>query len=206
MLPEAELPAVLRAVPLITVHGPWSRAVAHRLLLGPPPGAPVGSPPQPLWPGGAVISGGRFTPPGSFETIYLASDPVTALAEVRLVFQTVGGQLTGFAAEPWVLVSIEGVLTNVLDLTNAETRRRLGTSLQELTGEWRYTHAQGEMPSTHLLAIAAYESRRVTGIRFVSAKNPAGSNLAVFSDRLSDGDVSYLEVIDAAGNLAQRLP
>jgi RES domain-containing protein len=38
--------------------------------------------PKPLWGLGGMLYGGRFTPKGAFETVYLAEDPVTAMAEV----------------------------------------------------------------------------------------------------------------------------
>ena len=37
---------------------------------------------------------------------------------------------------PWVIVSVDGVLTRVLDLTNAAILAALGTTPQEMTGTW----------------------------------------------------------------------
>lgn len=85
MLPEASLRDILSTAPLQDIPGPWSKAVAFRHLLGPPPGGELGDPPQPLWPHGAPRYGARFTPRGSFGTIYLASDHETALVERRLI-------------------------------------------------------------------------------------------------------------------------
>jgi hypothetical protein len=78
MLGYSELVVAIAAAPRITVHGLWSRCIEYALLQGPPPGRPPGSPAEPLWAGGAVITGGRFTPVGSFSTLYLASDHITA--------------------------------------------------------------------------------------------------------------------------------
>jgi hypothetical protein len=83
---SARLRKVLLTLPRITIHGLWSRAIGFDLLKGAPPGAPVGSSPQPLWPGGSALSGARFTPKGGFNSLYLADDPVTALHEVVSVF------------------------------------------------------------------------------------------------------------------------
>ncbi len=52
MLPDPNLRTELLALPRISIHGPWYRAVAYEHLKNPPPGAPPGSPVQPLWPGG----------------------------------------------------------------------------------------------------------------------------------------------------------
>jgi hypothetical protein len=86
MLASGSLAKVLPTLPRLTIHGVWSRAIGFHLLKAPPPGAPSGSPAQPLWPGGAARLGARFTPKGSFGSVYLADDPVTALHEVVSVF------------------------------------------------------------------------------------------------------------------------
>lgn len=62
--------------------GPWYRAVRFDYLLAAPPDAPPGSPVQPLWAGGAWQNGARFTPPNSFDTLYLAEDIFTPLLEI----------------------------------------------------------------------------------------------------------------------------
>ena len=83
MLPESDLRRVLPSLPRIDVRGPWFRYLLHRYLQGPPPGAPPGSLPQPLWPGGPPALGARFTPKGGFDTVYLALDQDTAADEGR---------------------------------------------------------------------------------------------------------------------------
>lgn len=82
MLSSARLREVLRTVPATPVDGPWVRAVDARFLMAAPPGEPPGDRPNPLWGGGSRLHGGRFTPRGSFDTIYLASDLETAAREV----------------------------------------------------------------------------------------------------------------------------
>jgi len=204
---EAELRRVLAALPTITVHGPWSRAVALHLLQSPPPGAPVGTPPQPLWSGGAPQRGARFTPRGGFDTIYLASDHHTALIEVQAIYQSTSGLTVTRDRQPLAIVSVDGVLANVLDLTDEAIRRRLGTTLAELTGDWLYAQAIGLTPPTQLLGRIAYETGRIVGLRYVSAKSPpTGTGLAAFADRLVPGEVSYLEVVDPHGLVRQRVP
>ena len=80
MLPLLQLAAALQSVALASAHGPWSQAIGYRHLLGPPPGQT--GPPQPLWGGAAQTVGARFTPIGSFDSIYLANDPITSFIEV----------------------------------------------------------------------------------------------------------------------------
>lgn len=202
MLLEHVLREVLSTIPLRTIAGPWSKAVAFRHLQGPPPDGEPGDPPQPLWPGGAPRYGARFTPRNSFGTIYVASDPETALREVAAIFQPA----FTVASEPWVVLSVEGSLSGVLDLTDPVMQNGIGTSLQELTGVWRIS-AAGQEPPTHKLARVAYEVERIVGIRYVSAKNPEqGTCIAVFVDRLVADQPSYLRTIDPYSHLAQRFP
>jgi RES domain-containing protein len=206
---EAALRAVLPGLPLIAVpnpHGCWSRTVGAHLLLGPPPGAPVGSRPQPLWPGGAAVSGARFTPKGSFGTVYLASDVQTALLEVEAIFRSSAGLLFPGERLPLTLVAVTGTLPDFLDLTDPDILSALQTSLSELTGQWRLTQAQGAVPPTQLLARAAYDAGTIAGFFYISAKNPVtGRGIAVFTDRLIPGRHG-LEVVDPNGIFNQRLP
>ncbi len=196
---------VLQALPRQTMHGPWSRAVGLHLLKGPPPGFPVGSPPQPLWPGGATLNGARFTPKGGFDCLYLATDPVTALHEVVSVFTPPKGPVFTLRTSPWVVLTIEGVLCNILDLTDDVVQFRLKTNFMELTGDWNYTQSISRAP-TQMLAQAAFDSG-ILGMRYKSAKNiGGGDSIVVFTDHLVANSPSYLQVVDEYHNLAQRLP
>lgn len=113
---------------------------------------------------------------------------------------------------PWTLFAVEGFLERVLDLTDPGVQKRLGTSLAELTGDWRYSqalHLRGEapLPPTQLLGKVAYDSGRITAMKFHSAKRVGeGWGFVVFSDRLSKGRASYLEVYDPGKLIRQNLP
>ncbi len=212
MLPEAELAQAIGSLPLVAIGGPWTRAVGFHLLQGPPPGAPSDSPPQPLWPGGAPLTGARFTPKGSFGTIYLATHPVTALIEVESVFVNPHAPLATLRTPPWAVFGVDGVLDGVLDLTEPDVVTALGTTVDELTGSWRlsqelHLEGLGPLPPTHLLAKVARERDEIAGIRYHSAKNPFGGlGYAIFADRLVPGRASYLEVYDPHKLIEQRLP
>ena len=198
MLPARQLAAALAKVQLASAHGPWSRAIGYRYLLGPPPG--LTGPPQPLWGGAAKLVGARFTPKGGCDSIYLAHDPITAFIEVSALVSLPGGPVPVRSA-PWVVVSVDGILSNLLDLTVATTLAALGTTEQEITGTWATT----PHPPTQVLGRLAYDSTRVAGIKYASAKHPGGLNLVVFPDRISLAAGNFLEVYDPHGNLAQRL-
>jgi RES domain-containing protein len=168
-------------------------------LLGPPPGQT--GPTQPLWGGAAKIAGARFTPVGGFDSIYLAHDPITAFIEVSALILLPGGPLPVRSA-PWVVISVDGILNGLLDLTDPATLAALGTTTQEMTGTWATTPS----PPTQLVGQLAYDSDRIAGIKYASAKHPGGINVVVFPDRIAAVPGNYLEVYDPHGHLAQRLP
>jgi RES domain-containing protein len=198
MWPLLQLATALANAKLASAHGPWSRAIGYRYLLSPPPG--VTGPPQPLWGSAAKLAGARFTPQAGFDSIYLAQDPITAFIEVSALVLLPGGPVPVRTA-PWVVVSVDGILNNLLDLTDTATLAALGTTAQEVTGTWAATMH----PPTQLLGQLAYDSGRIAGIKYASAKHPGGLNLVVFPDRIPVAAGNFLEVYDPHGNLAQRL-
>lgn len=205
MLDEKGLIAALGQIVPKALHGPFSRCVAFHHLVSLRQVQGIARPAQPLWGMGSQRFGGRFTPRNSFETIYLAEDPVTALAEVTHVLRNIRGSSLTLQSQPWVVVTVRGILRSVLDLTEASAVSQLGSNHQELTGEWRYTQEQlGEAP-TQLLGRVCHDTELFDGIRYPSSKNlPDGACVAVFPDRLKGA--AFLEVYDPNGNLAQRLP
>ena len=198
MLPASSLQKALGTIPLTSAHDPWSRAVGFHYFLG--PGGALATPPQPLFGGAPKIKGARFTPRGSFDSIYLADTVVTAFTEVSaLVLLPSGPSQIRFA--PWVMVAIDGILTHILDLTDAKTLAALGTTELEITGNW----VMSRNPPTQALGQAAYDAHRINAIRYNSAKHPGGVNLVVFPDRIMASPGNYLEVHDPHRNLAQRI-
>lgn len=208
---QADLEKVLASLPAISLTGPWTRVLGYHLLQGPPPGAAPGSPPQPLWPGGALL-GARFTPKGSFGTVYLASDPITALKEVVAIFVVPALPPATLRTPPWAVFAVDGFIESVLDLTDQTVLDALETSVSELTGDWRFSQAlfekgAGPMPPTQLLGKLAYDGGSFQAVRYRSAKDPGGGmGLAVFPDRLGAGGSGFLEVHDPNGLIVDRLP
>lgn len=74
----------------------------------------------------------------------------------------------------------------VLDLTDAGVRERLGTSLQELTGDWQFLNGQGEDAPTQRLGRTLFESGRFDAVRAPSKLRPGEANLLVFVKRLKE--------------------
>lgn len=138
---------------------------------------------------------------GGFDSIYLAWDSMTALAEVQAIAFLSSGRLQA-RTPPCVLLSVDGVVSGVLDLTDAATWATLGTNEQEISGSWQ----TAQLPPTQLLAQVAFDSGRIVGIKYPSSKNTGGGiNLVVFPDRLGLSATNYLEVHDPHGSLAQRI-
>jgi RES domain-containing protein len=92
-------------------------------------------------------------------------------------------------------------LTNLLDLTDPAILSALGTTEQEMTGTW----VEAANPPTQVLAQAAFDSGRIAGIKYASAKRPGGLNLVVFTDKILVCAGNYLEVYDPHGTVAQRI-
>lgn len=203
MLAQSDLAVALSWISPRAAHGFYSRFVEFRRLstTGPHP-APG---PKPLWGLGSRLYGGRFTPKGTFEAIYLAEDPVTAIAEVSGVLYSPPAPIPLTAQPPLVLITVEGILLRVLDLTVSGVQSALGTNWQELTGAWRHIQATGQEAPTQTLGRVCHQSGRFEAIRFPSSKNnPNGVCIAVFSDRLQSP--SLIKVFDPHGHLAQQLP
>jgi hypothetical protein len=154
-----------------------------------------------LWGGAAKTHGARFTPPGSFDSIYLAWCSTTALAEVQsLVFLPSGPLLA--RTPPWVLVTVDGVVSGILDLTDFATLSALGSNEQEITGSWQ----MAPLPPTQMLAQVVFDSGRFSGIKYPATKHSSGNrNLVVFPDRLVRSATDSLNVFDPYGNLKQRI-
>ena len=211
MLTPHELQKLLPSIPRTSVHGPWTRVLAHKYTVTPPPGSSPGTLPDPLWAGGPPTRGARFTPKGGAESIYLAGDPVTALLEVSVVFHNPNAPAFTMATPPWVLFAVAGVVTEILDLCDTHIQSTLNTSLQEMTGNWSYSqelflNKLGPLPPTQVLGQAAHDSGVITGIRYPSAKSPQSTCLVVFTDRLKISHQNLLKVYDPNGFLTGQLP
>jgi RES domain-containing protein len=205
------LKGVLPGLPRIHVQGVFWRTVRNDLLKGPPPGAPPGSRPQPLWPGGAALKGARYTPIGSHNALYMAPDGATALSEVQAVVFGPGGQPhSGPIHDPLVIFANEADLPAVVDLCDRNVQRALSTRAEELVGPWvraqdRHLNGRGPLPATQALGQAAFECGTILALQYPSYRRPGARNLVVFTDHLASlgGRIS---VHDVTGTLLQSLP
>lgn len=200
MHPPARLRAALAALPPAEYRQNLFRTVLPKYL---------SAPYVPLSGAGARAHGARYTPPGTFDTLYLAEDPLTAFQEYHHInLQLMWDMDDQFAARLAVTAMLvpQAVLvpTRVLDLTRREVRTALGTDLAEITGPWRVP-AGPPSPPTHVLGQEAFNSGLFRGIRFPSARRPGGVYLAVFSARLAPG--GSIDLDDSRnGGPVQHLP
>ena len=192
MLKAQALPAVLQQLPLVAVSGPWWRSIAFHYL--------PANPSEPLWAAGSKKEGARFTPKGSFDSLYLSWHPITTLAEVNGIVMLPSGPVPQ-QTPPLTLFVIQGIVTRVLDLTNAAILEALETSEQEVGGPW----AKMATPPTQILAQAAYDSGIFAAIQYLSAKADGQKNLVVFPDRIKAPALDFLKVYDSFGDLDQQL-
>jgi RES domain-containing protein len=174
---------------------PWT-GVAYRLIPAQFAGTALSSI-------GSYRRGGRYNPKEGFEALYLADTPLTALQEINLMRITDGAILSAKSA-PRLLLSVEVVLSAVLDVTTGENQDVLGTNVQELTGNWLVLNATGQTAPTQDLGSAAYSLATIEALRVASAQDPRASNLVVLPDRLAQR--SSVRVYDDSGLIDATLP
>lgn len=200
MLSEDELKRALRRVPLIGAEGPFHRFVdlwfVHQNLAG-------GKKTEVLAGLGAKMLGGRFTPRGTFETLYVATTAATARIEAESRITASG--VVDAPSQPYVHFVVRGRLQKVLDLTDAGVLATLKTTEEEMIGPWILGQVQGGEAPTQILGRVVHAVRRIEAIRFPWSKDrPDGRCLAILPDRLKKG--SSLEIVDETGLVKERLP
>jgi hypothetical protein len=120
----------------------------------------------------------------SFQIFYLAQNHQLALFEVRALL---GNPKTPISdpARTWTTLNLNIVLKAVADLTDPREQRRIGTSGQELTGNWDHYEPPTKAP-TQLLGAALFELPRLEGFLAPTAvPGISGKNLIVFPEKLA---------------------
>lgn len=121
---------------------------------------------------GARTAGGRWNPPGSFATLYLAESEEIAAAELRRLAARQGRDLDDFM--PRHLLEYRVELSNALDLTTEAAQSEVGLTASDLAGDDLATsQAVGEV--AHHLGREAVRAPSAAG---------AGSIVALFVERL----------------------
>lgn len=145
---------------------------------------------------GAMKTAGRWNPPGQFRAVYGSLGPEVAMAEVL-------AQARYYGLEPWRLMrrifcAIEVELSQVLDLTRGDIRRRLMVSVARMTrGDWRRWTEQGQEALSQALGRGAFRLG-LEGIVVPSAAVRGGRNLVILPANLRPGS-RVREVTRATG-------
>jgi len=151
---------------------------------------------------GAKLVGGRFTPRGAFETLYVATTAETARIEAEARITASG--VSRAPSQPYVHFVVRGRMKRVLDLTNPLIIRALETTLEELAAPWVPAQASGGESATQTLGRAVHATRLHEAILFSSVMHKRrGRCLAIFPDRLRKG--SSLQIVDETGLVRERL-
>ncbi len=200
MLPDLELQAALRDLAPAPFEGVLHRAALLEYLMN------IAHTPQPLYSLGAPTSGARFTPKGGMATLYLAEHAETAYAEALQLSRTLARARPDVQVEtkPIVLLSARVRVGAVLDVTEEEVQKHLGTTRSELLAAWRRRAFAGKEVPTWRLGQALFDDGRFAGLRYESSQRRGSFCFALFPDRLSGGD--FIEVHDPAHNISQSLP
>jgi hypothetical protein len=135
---------------------------------------------------------GRFTPgpgvPKPFDILYLCEHQVLSLREVEAVYGSLEpGRTFPDPQRAWVILNVQVVLQSVIDLTDREQLQTLGTSAQELTGDWRSANTAGTLAPTQQLGVALFTVQGIEAFLTVSAKSPQEKNLNIFPAKLKKG-------------------
>ncbi|MBM3831841.1 MAG: RES domain-containing protein [Verrucomicrobia bacterium] len=185
-------PKRLSKAPTSRVEGTLVRAVAAAALF------PGGEPASPDF---LFTSGkpNRFNLSG-VECLYFSESEATALAEYRRQFQ--GFERRG--KQPVTLFFAEVRLQHALDLVDAETRRILGVTLEDLASNWGY----GLPPTTaQRLGEAVAAQTRVSAIRYRSVAaikaGTAGFNVVIFKPNVRAPD--FVQILGPTKKPLQKL-
>lgn len=148
MLPADQLAAALQACPQETFRGTLYRAVNLRYLSSLTSGV------------GALRAANRYGPPGLTEALYMAVTPDLAMVEANQQYRH---EFHTDVIPATAILPVDVDVRRVLDLTRRENQQALGTTVAELTGQWRDEYgAQLNDPSvrvpTHDIGKAAYEA------------------------------------------------
>ncbi len=166
----------------------------------------------------ATIAGrfnaGSSARPG-FEILYFAEDHQVALFEVQALLGS--PYLPAYAPNPnvaWVIINVDVQLDQAANLTKASHRRRIGTTVQELTGDWRGYLLRNPHPTlaapywsnvpTQRLGHALHAIPGLEGFLTYSAKVPTRKNLIVFPQKLHPG--SFIRFHDPISGSVISIP
>jgi RES domain-containing protein len=185
LIQERRLAKILSSLAAIHVRGTFFRSIDYAFLARGTPLSAIGS----------VAAGGRYNPQHTFEALYLADNPETALFETRALMAS-GLRLIGVKQPPRVILTLDATLQAALDLEDELTLGALEIAREDLCDpQWRLKCERGEPVLTHRIGAAA-RAANLEALRVPSAVRARGANLVIFPDRLRNGSRIELYVGD----------
>lgn len=130
------------------------------------------------------LDGGRYNLKNTFEVLYMAPDPKTAIAETIKSYN--------FKLPPKIIITIDVTFQNVLDLEDQHILEHLGLEVKQLFCFWRVP--SNKEVYTQTLGRIVHETKIFEGIRYPSVIVKNKYNLGIFPDRLRKG--SEIKVYD----------
>ena len=149
--------------------------------------------PNLLFAGGPTLVGGRYTPIGGPEALYLGSSERVANAEWSSGLVEL---FPGRPLPPKTVFQARVTIKRALDLSLEAIQIDLGTNDLELNSPWRSITD----PPTQVLGLAIHQIGLFSAIRYRSTKERRGYCVAIFPDRLTAGE--SVEVVDPAGHFS----
>jgi len=148
------------------------------------------------------------------DILYLTESATASLFEINAMLGPPHGVYVPSPGAFFSVLAVQVELGSVVDLTSGPELRRIGTSIQELTGDWLgYKHRDRTLAQddpfppdvpTHRLGAALYRVRDLEGFLTYSAKVPDQRNLVIFPEKLKP--TSSILCREPAGRIIQRLP
>jgi RES domain-containing protein len=185
LIKERQLAKILSSLAAIPVRGTFFRSIDYAFLARGTPLSAIGS----------AAAGGRYNAQHTFEALYLADTPETALFETRALMAC-GLRLIGVKQPPRVMLALDATLQAALDLEDELNLGALEIGREDLCDpQWRLKCGRGEAVLTHRIGAAA-RTTNFEALRVPSAVRPLGANLVIFPDRLRKGSRIELYVGD----------
>jgi RES domain len=202
----------IAALSLKQESGTWVRAIPAAYLSVPPPGAPAGAFPNPLWSGGTHLSESRYIPKGMCDAYHIAEGSSTGIAELEQTREVVADPVFGVPRTDTLILRVEWSLTGILDVCDEAVRRALDVELAALVslpGLFDALEASDDVTVETVpqqIGRAAYGDSRVSAICYPSARRSGGRNIVVFTERLTSSSGQYLQTRDPVHQRVFRVP
>jgi RES domain-containing protein len=143
---------------------------------------------------GSFEKGGRYNSAGTFGVLYLSCDIHTSFEEIKKYLLRHGFEVDTLL--PCIIVGIKVNLNCVLNLTDANMRRRLGIAKQSLIApDWEMRQ---DLDSEEALTQQIGRQAREAGFEAILVPSAVwrGNNLNVFPDCVLTGAGSSLQIIN----------